>query len=132
MKNLIPDRLASLLLRIRMHGIKKLTASRYARFKKYWIVKNYMFGRLVELLGNQVNIHGIKISVDNPRLSTHQKSIMLFGWYEKDEVTAINKYLRPDLPVIELGGGIGLLSCVINKKLDKPENHIVLEADPEL
>jgi FkbM family methyltransferase len=84
------------------------------------------------LLGNQIDTHGVKLSVDNPSILTHRKSQIFFHLYEKDEILAVQKYLQPDLPVIELGAGIGLLSCFINKRLDKPENHIVLEANPEL
>ena len=126
------SRLSTLVSRIETDGLAVVMRRRYRRLKKYWTVNNYAMGRLVELKGNQVNIYGKKISVDNPRVTTRRKSILFFGLYEKAEVTAIDKYLRPDLPVIELGGGIGVLSCVINKKLDNPKNHVVLEADPEL
>ena len=40
--------------------------------------------------------------------------------------------LVADLPVIELGGGIGFVSCYINRKLAHPRDHIVVEANPEL
>ena len=105
---------------------------RWIRVKRFWTINNYLIGRVVELLGNQIETHGVKLSVDSPVILTHRKSKIFFNLYEKDEILAVKKYLQPDLPVIELGGGIGLLSCFINKRLNKPQNHIVLEANPEL
>jgi len=125
-------RLLAVVRRIEQDGLSAVMSRRYRRLKKYWTTNNYAVGRLVELKGNQVNIHGVKISVDNPRISTRRKSLLFFGLYEKGEITAIHKYLRPDLPIIEVGGGIGVLSCIINKKLDNTNNHVVLEADPKL
>jgi FkbM family methyltransferase len=33
---------------------------------------------------------------------------------------------------VELGGGIGVVSCLANRKLSRPEQHIVVEANPAL
>ena len=126
------DRLKSLWLRTQTDGVKKILVRRWHRFKKYWTLNNYFFGRIVELSGNHVRFESLNISVDNPRISTRRKSDFFFRLYEKDEIRAINRYLRPDLPVIELGGGIGVVSCIVNQQLECPEKHIVLEADPEL
>ena len=50
--------------------------------------------------------------------------------YEAPERRAIARYLRRNLPVIELGGSMGVVSCVTNKLLQDPTAHVVVEANP--
>lgn len=49
--------------------------------------------------------------------------------YEKNEFKLISEYLNPNSSVLELGGGIGYISNVINKILKNKNNHIVLEGN---
>jgi len=116
--------------KIRSDGPKQILIRRWFRYKQYWKKNNYVFGRIVELMGNRVNIGTLTISVDNPQISTHEKSIFFFGEWEQHERDAIDLYLRSDLPVVELGGCLGVVSCHINKKLERPEQHVVVEANP--
>lgn len=50
--------------------------------------------------------------------------------YEAAERRAIVRYLKRDLPVIELGGSMGVVACVTNKILTDPTAHVVVEANP--
>lgn len=50
--------------------------------------------------------------------------------YEAPERSAIARYLKRDLPVIELGGSMGVVSCVTNKLLQDRTRHVVVEANP--
>ena len=58
------------------------------------------------------------------------KDAMLANTYELAERRAIVRYLRRDLPVVELGGSIGVVACVTNKLLIDRTAHIVVEANP--
>jgi FkbM family methyltransferase len=40
------------------------------------------------------------------------------------------RYLPPDLPAVELGAGLGFVSCLANRRLGKPERHVCVEANP--
>jgi FkbM family methyltransferase len=51
--------------------------------------------------------------------------------YEEDERSLL-KYIDPKSTVLELGGNIGILSCLINKYLADPKQHLVVEANPQL
>ncbi|MFF2409979.1 FkbM family methyltransferase [Streptomyces sp. NPDC058092] len=53
------------------------------------------------------------------------------GTYEIDEIKATQEVLRPDLPVIELGAGIGVVSCYINRLLDDKKQHLAVEMHPD-
>tara|TARA_Y100000389_G_C17404364_1_gene487201 strand:- start:686 stop:1348 length:663 start_codon:yes stop_codon:yes gene_type:complete len=55
------------------------------------------------------------------------------GKYEVEEIELLKSI--PDinkLSVLELGGCLGAVSVILNKKLDNPEKHIVIEANPKL
>ena len=57
---------------------------------------------------------------------------LLMGTYEQPERTAVLKRLDPGLPVVELGGCIGVVACITNKILKNPSLHVVVEANPNL
>lgn len=89
-------------------------------------------GRRVELHGNQVRLHGLSFSVDNPLITTREKALLYMGIHEAPEIRLTQRYLDVTLPLIELGGGIGVLSCIANRRLLRSRDHVVLEANPEL
>jgi FkbM family methyltransferase len=50
--------------------------------------------------------------------------------YEAEERRAVARYLRRDLPVVELGGSMGVVACVTNRLLINKKAHLVVEANP--
>jgi FkbM family methyltransferase len=50
--------------------------------------------------------------------------------YEQQERRAIRRYIRRNLPVVELGGSMGVVACVTNKILKDRTAHLVVEANP--
>ena len=94
-------------------------------FSKFW-------GRTVELKGNIVEIEGLEFSVAVPGLPAVEKARFLFDRYERPERITIREFLDPKVPVVEFGANIGVVSCIVNKKLQSPEQHIVVEANPTL
>lgn len=54
------------------------------------------------------------------------------GFYELPERNLIKDYLRPDLPVVELGGAYGIVSGLVNRKLNLGLRQIIVEANPKL
>ena len=79
-----------------------------------------------------VNIDGIMFSVNSPAITTRMKSRFLFDRYEQPEREAIRRFLSPDLPIIEFGGSVGVVACLANKRLRDPQQHVVIEANPDL
>lgn len=57
---------------------------------------------------------------------------MLRGKYEAFERRALRHSINPDLPLIELGGCIGVLACISNRFLANPQAHVVVEANPHV
>ena len=89
-------------------------------------------GILVERYGNIARSDGLTINLDNPLLPTRFKGTILLGWYENDEREMIQKNLPANEPVIELGASIGVVACITNRRLLSPDQHVVVEASPEL
>lgn len=55
---------------------------------------------------------------------------VLLGTYERPERRLLAQFLPTDGKVLELGGGLGVVSCFINARLELPEAHVVVECDP--
>lgn len=111
------DKIASLLLR----GMFKAKMLSYEET-----------GRWAERFGNRARIDGVTIHLDNHLLPLHFKGTIVADLYEKYERQIIQKYLPKDEPVIELGASIGVVSCTVNRRLTSPDQHVVVEASPEL
>jgi len=97
----------------------------------YWC-RYHLTGKIVELKGNLVALDGCLFSVDHPAISTAIKGCVFIGEYERPERMMLRKFIEPKWPLIELGGCIGVVSCLANKVLLNPRDHIVVEANADL
>ncbi|MGH7547722.1 MAG: FkbM family methyltransferase [Gemmatimonadales bacterium] len=79
-----------------------------------------------------MTVAGLTFSLDNPLITTREKSHFYLGIYELPEIELARRHLDGELPVIELGGGIGVVSCVINTMLKHPHEHLVVEGNTDL
>jgi FkbM family methyltransferase len=75
-----------------------------------------------------VNIDGCRFKL--PGFSEDIWRSLIADEYEYPERQTIKKYLNPQQPVVELGGCLGVVSCIANRLLDRPRKHIVVEASP--
>lgn len=55
----------------------------------------------------------------------------MFGTFEGSEWTAVSRYLRTDLDTLELGAGIGCISCAIARMLEPSRHLVAVEPDLE-
>jgi FkbM family methyltransferase len=119
----IPGIAAAVALRLRAY---------WQQLRRRWYSDNELVGRLVELRGNWVRVDGCRFDVSHPQISRGLKSRLLRGRYERSERTLLNDWLDPASPVIELGGGIGIVATLVNRRLRNPSRHLVVEANPSL
>jgi len=56
----------------------------------------------------------------------------LSGLYEAPERVGTKRYIRRDIPVVEFGASVGVISCLVNRGLRNPKNHVVVEANSAL
>jgi FkbM family methyltransferase len=58
--------------------------------------------------------------------------MVLTGRYEEPERTLVESFLKLDLPVVELGGSLGVLSSFIASRLPESVPYVVVEANPDI
>ena len=111
---------------VRTHGW--VTGGKYVAqmvFEDWWAL-----GKAVELLGDRGQIEGARFELGDPHIDTRLKSRFLLGSWEVETRHLIRRHLPPDIPVIDLGGSIGVVACVTNRLMDFPERHVVVEPSP--
>ncbi len=96
-------------------------------FWRHW--DNPVLGRWVELRGNRASIDGCTFSLDSRAIPTGLKALFLFNRYERAERDALRRHLDPLLPVVEFGGSLGVVACILNRLLKEPTRHVVIEAN---
>ncbi|MBL8163904.1 MAG: FkbM family methyltransferase [Anaerolineae bacterium] len=95
-----------------------------ARFTKA-VLHAFVSGDLVEL-------DGCYFRLNRQIVPARLKAEFVLDIYEKPERIAIQQFVHPINPVIEMGGGIGVISCITNKRLRNARQHLVVEANPLL
>jgi len=92
----------------------------------------HLVGIWILLTGGKVKSRGIILNVNNKRITNAVKYHLLSQKYEIQEFNLIQKYFQPNIDVVEFGGGIGFISCIIGKKINPLNKHIVVEPNPFL
>src|ERR1700722_292714 len=85
-----------------------------------------------DLTGAIYKVDGCRFKIPVHLTDRNYRSAFVFGEYESGERKLIRRFLQADDRVIELGGCIGVLSCLVNARLKSRAHHLVVEANPEL
>ncbi len=75
---------------------------------------------------------GFFFDIRSPLVLPSTVAALFFGRFETSDCRFVEKYLYPDLDVIQLGGGIGVISCHMSSRLKGNRKIIVVEANPSL
>jgi FkbM family methyltransferase len=75
------------------------------------------------------NLYGLQFKFPKSNLWDYGRN---FRGYELSEKSLIRKYIKKNDIVLELGGSVGVISCVLNKILSNNKNHVVVEPNPNL
>ena len=78
---------------------------------------------------NEVRLDRCRFSLDGITDGSSRIELITHN-YEAPERRAVARYARRNLPVVELGGSIGVVACITNKLLQNPTAHVVVEANP--
>ncbi|MFN0015682.1 MAG: hypothetical protein ACKVU2_14130, partial [Saprospiraceae bacterium] len=81
---------------------------------------------------NRIVLDGVELIVPDEVTDIPLRGQLQIGFYEREERRHLKKYLKPDSTILELGGCLGVVSCIANKLLQNPEQHVVVEANPNL
>jgi FkbM family methyltransferase len=102
------------------------------RVSKWWYRDRVWIGKLVTLTGNELTLDGCRFTLQHPLVTDKTRARFLRGRYERAERVLLDKWLDDGAPVVELGGGLGVVACIVNRRLQHPDRHVVLEANPSL
>lgn len=106
-------------------------------------VKNLIFQKLISPKFGKIiyNIFGenvYTIPIGNfifkcpPNIISYQNRARIFwGYYERAKIKLINKYLKKDFDIIELGTSIGIVSTYAHKFIND-NKHFLIDANPHL
>ena len=118
----------------RMLMLKNKVSTAYRLFQEGGIRSLYEYSRLrlqVLAKGSKKQVRLDNCTFDMTGVANDSIRLELItNRYELPERNAVVRYLRRDLPVVELGGSMGVVACVTNKLLTNPTAHVVVEANP--
>lgn len=81
--------------------------------------------------GEGFPFHGRRVHVPDWTDWTIKRELMR-GTYEAPERALFDRCFRPDLPVVELGGSIGVLSSYVASRLNANTRYVIVEANPHV
>ena len=97
-----------------------------------WILRGVVGDVAARIFGNRLPHRGLRIDVSSKLVSPVTKAAILLRAYESGEIRFMNRYLPKDRDVVELGGSLGVMSCLIRRKIDPDRRLVVVEADPRI
>jgi FkbM family methyltransferase len=83
-------------------------------------------------LGCRYRTDGMTFEIPKDQTTREMRGRFAVDTYELPERRLVKEHLPRSATVLEMGGCIGVVSCTINRNLDNPEKHLVLEANPHL
>ena len=83
----------------------------------------HLVGIWVVITGGKVKSRGILLNVKSNRITNSVKYDLVSDKFEENEFYLLEKHLLQNFDVVELGGGIGFISCYVGQKI-KRGDHI--------
>lgn len=101
------------------------------------IVANCLCHPIIGLLvrgvfGGQIPFGGGWIDVRNPQVDAGTAARVFWQLYERAEVDAIRRHLRPGTDIVELGASLGVVSCELARRLAPGHRLVCVEANPAM
>ena len=87
---------------------------------------------LSTLYGGRIPHWGIVIDAGQEAVPAEHAASIFFGLYEPAEIRFVRRFLHRGLDVVEIGGGIGVVSAHILTRLGKGNKLTCVEANPRL
>jgi FkbM family methyltransferase len=87
---------------------------------------------LARAFRDRIPAAGCVVATDSPIVTPEIKAQLFWRFYESAEIRFVDKHLRRDLDVIELGSSLGVVTCRIRKLIHSSCKLICVEASPEL
>jgi len=90
-------------------------------------------GRAVgRILRDRIPSRGCVIDTGGADVAPRVKAMLLFRLYESAEIRFVQRHLRRDLDVVELGGCLGVVSSQIARRMKPGRRLVTVEPNPRL
>lgn len=90
-------------------------------------------GRALDLaFRHRIPSRGLRVQVDGPGVGPETTASLFWGFYESAEIRFVQRWLRRDLDVVELGASIGVVSSHIARRIAPDRRLVSVEANPSL
>jgi FkbM family methyltransferase len=109
--------------------IRKPLGCAYGKFREYILLP--IKGLIFDLKGGRFKANGCIFIIPRDATRLSFRSCFLDNTYEIDERNLVQKFIRAEDSVLELGACLGIVSCITNKILRNPARHVVVEANPK-
>jgi len=84
------------------------------------------------LLRDDYYYRGLRFTIPRDLTTLVYRARLLWHGREVPERTLCTRHIPRDATILELGGCIGFISCIVNRHLSAPSRHVVIEAHPAL
>lgn len=98
----------------------------------YLHYKRHLAGYYFDYVLKEFKAEGCRFEVPRDLTDRYFRGAFALGWYEKEERKYLKEHLPAQATVLELGGCLGVVSCIANRLLADPSQHVVVEANPRL
>lgn len=132
MKKYLKKYLPNKLLDILKNNLRKYKLFRKDLYDQNMKIKLFLAGVYFTIFKRNYYNQGIKIHIPFNLTDFKFRGRFVLNQYEVEEAKYLEKYLSNDAKVLELGGCIGYVSCLINKILTDKTQQVTLEANPKL
>jgi FkbM family methyltransferase len=130
---MLTKRIKTALSILRTQGVQQVARISLETFAMWWRHGDPLeFGKYLGRPTDIARLDGCRFVLDAPMVSEDLKYLLLSAKHEAAERTLIRRFVDPLLPIVELGGALGVVSCIANKLLVDPARHVVVEANPAL
>jgi hypothetical protein len=124
-------RFQSALTLLKTGGVANVTKAAAEKAGMWWRHGELLGpGRFVRPPADVARLDGCVFALDDPAVNEELRYLLLSGKHEGPERRLARRYVDPALPVVELGAAMGVVSCIINRRLADPARHVVVEANP--
>jgi FkbM family methyltransferase len=114
--------------------LRKKIETAYTLYRKGGVKNVYEQSRLIWRIKTKADKPEVRLSrctFNLDRITDFPTKVeLIMNKYEAPERKAVARYVRQGLPVVELGGSMGVVACVTNRLLKNPAGHVVVEANP--
>jgi FkbM family methyltransferase len=92
----------------------------------------WVSGMLFDLLERSYRVSGMQFEIPKGLTTRSFRARFLWDQYEIAERYLVDRYVQENDRILDLGGCLGVVSCLANRKLGDPRKHVVVEANPAL